>query len=60
MLWGRRSERRRERVLDLPEEQKQGLKPIGVKTTERLRFEKPHLYVEVLKRPQDVVVVRPE
>ena len=51
----RRTIERRERVLDLPEEQKQGLKPIGVKTTERLRFEKPHVYVEVIKRPQYVV-----
>ena len=50
---------RRERVLDLPEDQKQGLKPIGVKTTERLRFEKPHLYVEVIKRPQYVVPGKP-
>ena len=51
---------RRERVLDLPEDQKQGLKPIGVKTTERLRFEKPHMYVEVIKRPQYVTPGQPE
>ena len=51
---------RRERVIDLPEEQKQGLKWIGDKVTERLRFEKPHLYVEVIKRPQYVVPGRPE
>lgn len=51
---------RRERVLDLPEDQKQGLKQIGVKVTERLRFEKPHAYVEVLKRPQYVVPGQPE
>jgi transposase len=51
---------RRERVIDLPEEQKQGLKPIGAKVTERLRFEKPHVYVEVIKRPQYVVPDRPE
>ncbi len=51
---------RRERVLDLPEEQKQGLTPIGVKATERLRFEKPHRYVEVIKRPQYVVAGQPE
>lgn len=50
----------RERVIDLPEEQKQGLKCIGVKETKRLRFEKPHLYVEVIKRPQYVVPGRPE
>jgi transposase len=51
---------RRERVIDLPEDQKQGLKPIGVKVTERLRFEKPHVYVEVIKRPQYVVPGKPE
>ena len=51
---------RRERVLDLPEEQKQGLKFIGVKTSQRLRFEKPHMYVEVIKRPQYVVAGQPE
>lgn len=51
---------RRERVLDLPEDQKQGLKPIGVKVTQRLRFENPHAYVEVIKRPQYVVPDRPE
>jgi transposase len=31
-----------------------------VKTTERLRFEKPHMYVEVIKRPQYVVPGQPE
>jgi transposase len=51
---------RRERVIDLPEDQKQGLKLIGVKQTERLRFEKPHMYVEVIKRPQYVVPNEPE
>ena len=33
--------------------------PIGVKVTERLRFEKPHVYVEVIKRPQYVVPGKP-
>ena len=51
---------RRERVIDLPEEQKQGLKLIGVKQSERLRFEKPHVYVEVIKRPQYVVPDKPQ
>lgn len=50
---------RRERVIDLPNEQKQGLKCIGEKVTERLRFEKPHVYVEVIKRPQYVVPGQP-
>jgi len=49
----------RERVIDLPAAQKQGLKCIGVKITKRLRFEKPHLYVEVIKRPQYVVPGQP-
>lgn len=43
------------RRIDLPEEEKKGLKCIAVKVTKRLRFEKPHLYVEVIKRPQYVV-----
>ena len=50
---------RRERLLDLPEEEKKGLKQIGVKVTERLRFEKPHVYVEVIKRPEYVVAGQP-
>jgi transposase len=51
---------RRERTIDLPKEQKAGLKCIGVKITERMRFEKPHVYVEVIKRPQYVVAGEPE
>ena len=51
---------RRERTIDLPEEEKEGLKKIGVKVTEKLRFEKPHPYVEVIKRPQYVVAGQPE
>jgi transposase len=50
---------RRERLLDLPEEQKQGLNCIGVKVIERLRFEKPYVYVEVIKRPQYVTPGQP-
>ena len=50
---------RRERVIDLSEEEQKGLTPIGVKVTERLRFEKPHFYVEVIKRPQYVVAGQP-
>jgi len=50
---------RRERVIDLPEDQKQGLQLIGVKVTERMRFEKPHVYVEVIKRPQYAVPGKP-
>ena len=51
---------RRERIIDLSDEAKQGLKPIGEKVTERMRFEKPHVYVEVIKRPQYVVAGQPE
>ena len=51
---------RRERTIDLSEEEKKGLKQIGVKVNERLRFEKPHAYVEVIKRPQYVVAGEPE
>jgi len=51
---------RRVRRIDLPEDQKQGLTCIGVKVTERLRFEKAHAYVEVIERPEYVVAGRPE
>ena len=51
---------RRVRVLDLSEEEKQGLKQIGVKITERLRFEKPTVYVEQIQRPEYVKVKAPE
>jgi transposase len=50
----------RVRRIDLTEEEKEGLKCIGIKVTKRLRFEKPHLYVEVIERPQYVVAGRPE
>jgi transposase len=61
---GRREEfppdiERRERLLDLPEDEKEGLRCIGVKVSERMRFEKPHVYVEVIKRPQYVVPGQP-
>ena len=51
---------RRERTIDLPEEEKKGLKQIGTKVTERMRFEKPHVYIDVIKRPQYVVAGQPE
>lgn len=41
---------RRERVLDLTEEQKVGLKLIATKVFERLRFEKPTVYIERIIR----------
>jgi transposase len=51
---------RRVRLIDLDEEQKQGLKCIGVKVTERLRFEKPTVYVEQIRRPQYAEAGHPE
>jgi len=51
---------RRTRVIDLPEEQKIGLKRIGVKVTERLRVEKLKVYVERIERPEYVVEGEPE
>lgn len=45
---------RREVVLDLPEEQKVDLKLFGTKIFERLRFEKPTVYVERIVRHQYV------
>ena len=51
---------RRERTIDLSEEEKKGLKPIGEKITERLCFEKPHAYIDVIIRPQYVVAGEPE
>jgi transposase len=41
---------RREIDLDLDEEQKKGLELLGVKVFERLRFERPSVYVEVVNR----------
>jgi transposase len=50
---------RRDVVLDLPEDQKEGLKLITTKVTERLRFEKPTVYVErILRRVYARTTVR--
>lgn len=51
---------RRVRTLDLSDEQKEGLRQIGVKVTERLRFEKPTIYVEQIRRPEYVKAGAPE
>jgi transposase len=51
---------RRVRVIDLPEEEKAGLKLLGIKVTERLRFEKPTVYVEEIRRYEYVTAGRPE
>jgi len=51
---------RRERVLDLSEEEKVGLTCIGEVVTERMRFENPHAYIERIVRPKYVVPDHPE
>ena len=51
---------RRERVLDLSDEEKVGLTRIGEVVTERMRFEKPHVYIERIVRPKYVVPEHPE
>lgn len=51
---------RRVRLLDLSESEKQGLTQIGVKITERLRFEDPKVYVEQIQRPEYVKANVPE
>ena len=42
--------KRRESVLDLSDEAKQGLVLLRVDVSERLRFKKPQVYVEVIHR----------
>ena len=51
---------RRERFLDLDEAAKVGLKYIGDTVTERMRFERPHIYVERIIRPKYVVAGKPQ
>lgn len=51
---------RRERVFDLSEGEKDGLKYIGDAVTERMRFEKPHVYIERIVRRKYVVENQPE
>ncbi len=51
---------RRERVLDLSDEEKVGLKYIGDAVTERMRFEKPTTYVERIVRRKYVVENEPQ
>ena len=46
---------RRERTIDLDDEEKKGLKYIGDSVTERLRFESPRIYVDRIIRPKYVV-----
>jgi len=51
---------RRVRILDLPEDEKEGLILLGVKVVERLRFENPKVYVEQIHRPEYVKANAPE
>jgi transposase len=50
---------RRVRIIDLAEEEKAGLKLLGIKVTERLRFEKPTVYVEEIRRYEYVTAGQP-
>jgi len=51
---------RRERILDLGDEEKAGLTRIGEAITERMRFENPHVYVERIVRPKYVQKDQPQ
>ncbi|MDA1056113.1 MAG: IS66 family transposase [Planctomycetota bacterium] len=51
---------RRERLLDLDDDEKAGLKHIGDAITERLRFERPYVYVERIVRRKYVAAGKPE
>lgn len=51
---------RRERVLDLSEEEKADLKYIGDAVSERMRFERPQVYIERVVRRKYVVSGKPE
>ena len=51
---------RREKTLDLDESEKVGLKYIGDAVTERMRFEKPGVYIERIIRRKYVVENQPE
>lgn len=51
---------RRERLIDLTEAEKEGLKYIGDAVNERMRFEKPRTYVERIVRRKYIVPNEPE
>jgi transposase len=51
---------RRERILDLSDEEKVGLKYIGDAVVERMRFEKPNTYIERIIRRKYVVENEPK
>jgi transposase len=47
-------------VIDLPEDEKEGLKLLRIDITERMRFEKPVVYIEQIQRHEYVVAGQPE
>ncbi len=51
---------RRELLLDLTDEEKADLKRIGETVTERMRFEKPNVYIERIVRPKYVAQGQPK
>ena len=51
---------RRERTLDLPDDEKAGLKYIGDAISERMRFDRPHAYIERIIRKKYVKEGQPE
>jgi transposase len=51
---------RRVTTIDLPEEEKAGLKLLRIDTTERMRFEKPKIYIEQIQRFLYVTAGEPE
>ena len=51
---------RRERILDLSDEEKAGLTRIGEVVSERMRFEKPNVYIERIVRPKYVQKGQPD
>jgi len=51
---------RRDRLVDLTDEQKVGLQRIGEAIAERMYFEKPHAYILRIIRPKYVVPAQPE
>lgn len=51
---------RRERILDLRDDEKVGLKYIGDAVTERMHFERPHVYIERIVRRKYVIEGQPD
>ena len=51
---------RRVRVIDLTDAEKQGLELLHVKISERMRFEKPKVFIEQIQRPEYIKPNAPE